>query len=113
MTESNINIKVHLDSQKVPHHISWSASETSVDSPQNAKAMFLAFWDGIEKTALRIDLWTKEMTTDEMSDFYYQLFVTLADTFDRATKRADLSNEIKKFAVEFHKKYEAKEEMQK
>jgi gliding motility-associated protein GldC len=74
--------------------------------------MFLAFWDGIEKTALRIDLWTKEMTTDEMADFYYQLFVTLADTFDRATKRSDLSNEIKKFAVEFHKKYVAKEEIQ-
>jgi gliding motility-associated protein GldC len=109
MTESNINIKIQLDPNKVPQNISWNASDSSAETPQAAKAMFLAFWDGIEKTALRIDLWTKNMMTDEMADFYYQLFVTMGDTFQRATKHADLAQDIKKFAKEFHDKFVEKE----
>ncbi|HEY5463373.1 MAG TPA: gliding motility protein GldC [Hanamia sp.] len=105
MIESNININVKLDAEKVPQQIKWSASESSADSPQIAKAMILAFWDGVEKTALRIDLWTKNMMTDEMADFYYQVFVTMADTFQRATRQEDLAGEIKNFATSFHKKF--------
>lgn len=109
MTESNININVQLDAEKVPQQISWSASGSTADAPQNAKAMLLAFWDGIDKTALRIDLWTKDMMTDEMADFYYQVFVTMADTFQRATRHDDLAQDIKSFAEKFHKKFVQKE----
>jgi gliding motility-associated protein GldC len=105
MTESNINVKIQLDPQKIPLNITWNATDSSADTPQAAKAMFLAFWDGIEKTAMRIDLWTKDMMTDEMADFYYQLLVTMGDTFQRATKHADLAQDIKKFANEFHRKF--------
>ncbi|MEO9023110.1 MAG: gliding motility protein GldC [Ginsengibacter sp.] len=106
MTESNININVQLDPEKVPQQITWSASGSSADAPQNAKAMFLAFWDGVDKSALKIDLWTKDMMTDEMADFYFQVFVTMADTFQRATKHSDLAEGIKRFAEDFHKKFE-------
>jgi len=109
MTESNINVKIQLDPQKIPLNITWNATDSSADTPQAAKAMFLAFWDGIEKTAMRIDLWTKDMMTDEMADFYYQLLVTMGDTFQRATKHADLAQDIKKFANEFHRKFMDKE----
>jgi gliding motility-associated protein GldC len=110
MTESNININIQLDADKVPHQIDWAASGSSADSIQKAKAMLLAFWDGAEKTALRIDLWTKDMMTDEMADFYYQVFITMGDTFERATRRSDLAAEIKKFAKEFHQKFVEKEQ---
>jgi gliding motility-associated protein GldC len=113
MTESNININVKLDDEKVPQQIKWSASESSADSPQIAKAMVLALWDGTEKTALRIDLWTKNMMTDEMADFYYQIFVTMADTFQRATRQEGLAGEIKRFATDFHKKFIEKENAEK
>ena len=105
MTESNINIKVQLDAEKMPQQISWSASGSSAEDPQKAKAMLLAFWDAAEKSALRIDLWTKDMMVDEMADFYYQVFVTMADTFQRATKHTELTKDIKAFANEFHKKF--------
>jgi len=105
MTESNININVHLDEDKVPQQISWSASGSTAESPQKAKAMFVAFWDAADKSAMRIDLWTKDMMIDEMADFYYQVFVTLGDTFQRATKYDTLSNDIKSFANDFHKKF--------
>jgi gliding motility-associated protein GldC len=109
MEESNIKINVQLDAEKVPQKINWSASGSTAEENQNAKAMFLAFWDGADKTALRIDLWTKDMMMDEMADFFYQVFFTMGDTFQRATRRKDLSEEIKKFANEFHKKFVEKE----
>ena len=109
MTESNIKINVLLDAEKVPQSIKWSASESSAESSQVAKAMILAFWDSADKSALRIDLWTKDMMTDEMADFYYQVFITMADTFQRATRHEDLAVEIKNFANDFHKKFVEKE----
>ena len=105
MTESTITINVQLDADKVPQQISWDASESTVASPQNAKAVFIAFWDGIDKSAMRIDLWTKDMMVDEMADFYYQVFITMGDTFQRATKNEALSEDIKSFAKDFHKKF--------
>jgi gliding motility-associated protein GldC len=95
MTESNININVELDADKMPQQITWSASGSSAEDPQKAKAMLLAFWDSVDKSALRIDLWTKDMMVDEMADFYHQVFITMADTFQRATKHAELTNDIK------------------
>lgn len=109
MTNSDINIHVELDEEKVPEKIKWSASSSSAEDLQPAKAMLLAFWDPADKTALKIDLWTKDMMTDEMADFFYQVFFTMGDTFQRATQRKDLSDYIKRFANDFHKKFDEKE----
>ena len=109
MTNSDINIHIELDEQKVPDKIKWTASESSVETPQNAKAMLLAFWDSAEKTALKIDLWTKDMMTDEMADFFYQVLFTMGDTFQRATQRKDLADQLKGFANDFHKNFSEKE----
>lgn len=105
MHKSNISIDVYLDDQKVPEQIKWKASDSSADMDQMAKAMMLAFWDGADKSALRIDLWTKDMMVDEMADFYYQLLMTMADTFNRATNQPDLSAEMKEFAKDFMQKF--------
>jgi gliding motility-associated protein GldC len=105
MEKSTINIDVHLDSNKFPEQILWNASSNTVENAQNAKAMCLSFWDGAEKTALRIDLWTKEMMMDEMADFYYQMLMTMADTFKRATQQEELSDDMKKFAKQFFDKF--------
>jgi len=106
MNKSSINIDVLLDPNKVPQQISWSATDSSSDMAQKAKAMCVAFWDGADKTALRIDLWTKDMMVDEMADFFYQMFSTMSDTYRRATKQDELSNDIKKFAKDFYKKFQ-------
>lgn len=109
MTQSTININVKLDNNKVPEEIIWSASASPAEAEQRAKAMLLAFWDSADKTALRIDLWTKEMMTDEMADFYYQVLMTMADTFQRATRNAELAADMKKFAKDFHTRFIEKE----
>ncbi|MBK7433345.1 MAG: hypothetical protein IPI66_05120 [Chitinophagaceae bacterium] len=68
---------------------------------QKAKAMCIAFWDGADKTAMRIDLWTKDMMVDEMADFYYQMLMSMADTFKRATQQEEMGEDMKKFAKVF------------
>ena len=70
-----------------------------------ARAMMLSFWDGNDKAALRMDLWTKEMMVDEMADFYYQTMMTMADSFDRATHQTELVDKMKHFATDFYKRF--------
>ncbi len=108
-TTSTIQIDIALDEQKMPAGIAWQATGKSGDKPNNAKAMLLAFWDKDDKTALRIDLWTKDMMVDEMTDFFYQTLVTMADTYQRATQQGDLTEEMKKFAGEFLKRFREKQ----
>ena len=94
-----------MDADNVPELIGWNATDTTAGASQKAKAMMLAFWDGTDKTALRIDLWTKDMMVDEMADFFYQSFMTMAETYHRATKNTELVNDIKKFAKDFYSKF--------
>ncbi len=105
MQTSEINISVELDETKVPKAINWSASDSTADTAQPAKAMMVAFWDGADRSALRIDLWTNEMMVDEMADFYYQAMMGMADTYQRATQQTELVNDMKQFARDFYKKF--------
>jgi gliding motility-associated protein GldC len=106
MTQSTITIDVTLDIDKIPEQISWNATQSSVEEAQPAKAMMLSFWDGQEKAALRIDLWTKDMMMDEMADFVYQNIMSMADNFERATRQQELSGDMKKFAKAFIQKFQ-------
>ncbi|HMH22588.1 MAG TPA: gliding motility protein GldC [Puia sp.] len=105
MQQSSIKIDVLLDDGKVPEQISWNATDTTAETARKAKAMMLSFWDGADKTAMRIDLWTKDMMIDEMADFFYQTFMTMAETWQRATQDAALGNEMKQFAKDFFGKF--------
>ena len=105
MNKSTITIDVELDQNKLPQQILWKASNSTADEAQKAKAMMIAFWDGKDKSALRVDLWTKEMMVDEMADFFYQTFMTMADTYTRATNQPELAQDIKTFAKNFYTKF--------
>lgn len=109
MKQSSIHIDVLLDADKIPEQISWNATDTSVDTARKAKAMMLAFWDGADKTALRIDLWTKDMMMDEMADFFYQTLMTMAESYQRATQYTDQVNDMKAFAKDFYHKFREKQ----
>ncbi len=102
--KSNINIQIELAEDKMPEAIQWTAPDGGVTDWQNAKAILLGLWDGEEKSALRIDLWTNKMAVDEMNDFFYQTFYGMADTYQNATKNTALAAELKEFAKTFLKK---------
>jgi gliding motility-associated protein GldC len=101
---SHINIQIELAEDKMPETIKWTAPDGGVADLQAAKAILLGLWDGQEKSALRIDLWTGKMMVDEMNDFFFQTFIGMADTYVRATKNDALAAELKEFAKNFHKK---------
>ncbi|HPH22323.1 MAG TPA: gliding motility protein GldC [Chitinophagaceae bacterium] len=105
MPQSTITVDVHLDKDKVPDQINWTADNSSAEAMQKAKAMMLSFWDGGDKSALRIDLWTKDMMVDEMADFFYQTFMGMADSYNRATHNEEMVNDIRTFAKGFYKKF--------
>ena len=107
MKHSTIKIDVQLDDKSHPESIAWQASDAEVQGEQAAKAMMLAFWDGDKKSALHIDLWTREMMVDEMADFYYQMLMGMADSFKRATQQQEISDDMKKFAKVFFEKFRA------
>jgi gliding motility-associated protein GldC len=106
MAKSSIVIDVELDENRIPQSIEWNASDQSAERAQQAKAVMLSLWDGADKSALRIDLWTQKMMVDEMADFYYQTLMTMADTYERATKQTDLVNDKRTFAKEFYRKFQ-------
>ena len=106
MSISTISIDVELDDHKVPEQISWSATDSSAANKQKAKAMILSFWDGEEKAALRIDLWTKELMVDEMIDFYYQTLMGMSETLQRSTGQNELVSDMQQFAKELFRKFQ-------
>ncbi len=106
MTNSTITINIALDDQRMPEKITWDASASTAEKAQNAKAFILSFWDGADKSALRIDLWTKAMMVDEMADFFYQTMMTMADTYGRATQQNEMVEDMKEFAKNFYKKFQ-------
>lgn len=106
MAKSSIVIEVERDENRIAQGIEWSASDSNVDQAQQAKALILSLWDGAEKTALRFDLWTNKMMVDEMANFYFQTYMTMADTYERATRQTELAAEMKKFARDFYQKFQ-------
>jgi gliding motility-associated protein GldC len=98
-----------MDENRIPAGITWKATDAVSDKPQKSKAMMLSFWDGEEKTALRIDLWIQTMMVDEMADFFFQTMMTMADTYGRATNHEEMVEEMKKFARGFYHKFREKQ----
>ena len=105
---SQIRIDVTTDDDGV-NTIRWEADDAPEPGLQRANAMLLALWDPEHRNALRIDLWTREMTVDDMNDFVYQTLLSLADTYRSATKNDGLMSDIKIFAREFAEKAAASE----
>ena len=101
---SQINIQIELAEDKMPETIQWMAPDGGVEDWQKSKAILLGLWDGENKEAMRIDLWTSKMMVDELNDFFYQTLFGMADTYVRATRNAELANEMKDFAKNFLKK---------
>jgi gliding motility-associated protein GldC len=99
--QSGIHFNISLDNENLPVRINWNADDSDVDGQQEAKAIILSLWDGLQQNALRIDLWTKEMNVEEMNLFMFQTLATLGDTYERATNNAELANEIREFAHHF------------
>ncbi len=100
MRKTQITIEVELDENHIPEKMTWNAQDGGVKA-QETKATMISVWDEKTKEALRIDLWTKEMPVDDMKRFFHQIFVSLGDTYQRATGEEDVAEWIREQAEEF------------
>jgi gliding motility-associated protein GldC len=105
---SNINIEVGLDDKNIPEQIHWDASDAEPGKHESA-AILLALWNAQEKTSMRIDLWTKDMTIPEMNIFVFQTLLGMSDTFERATHNKTGANDLRQFAKTFFEKIQSNE----
>ena len=97
-----IKIKIGLDANRIPETMRWSASENQNES--EIKALMLSVWDKAEGNTMRIDLWNKEMSVDEMKQFVHQSLLTMADTFERATGDKTMGATMRDFCDYFAEK---------
>lgn len=102
---STVNIQVHLNKESLPVAMEWRASDTPVDT-QACEAFLLAIWDDNTKQAMRLDLWTKNMKVNEMNHFFFQTFMTMGRTYEKATGDQKLGLKIRDFAQDFANKLE-------
>lgn len=95
MKTTEITFRVTVDENHLPQKIEWDAPDTGEKS--EAKSVMISLWDAKENNTLRIDLWTKDMTVDEMKKFYHQNIMTLTDTYVRATSDNATAEQVRKF----------------
>src|SRR6056297_556911 len=111
MSEKNkkIDIEVELDEKNIPENIRWRATDLQGYDEANCRAMILAMWDHQRKDTLRLDLWTKDMTVDEMKIFFHQTLVTMADTLEKSINDPRISGDMRDFCAYFAEKMEISE----
>jgi gliding motility-associated protein GldC len=78
----------------------WSASDGGVENAA-AKAFMLSIWDPAQNNTMKIDLWTKELTIDEMKQFFHQTLLTMADTFEKATGEHLIAEDLRDYCYHF------------
>ena len=94
MKESEIKFDIQLDDQNVPEKIQWNATDKPTDGPTDSNAILISLWDQDAKNTLRIDLWTKDMTVDEMKRFYVDSIGGMAESIKNATGDDFMSDEM-------------------
>jgi gliding motility-associated protein GldC len=104
--KKQIRINVELDEQNVPKTIEWEAEDAGLDEPTQCRAMILSLWDHRRKDTLRLDLWTRDMTVDEMKIFFHETLVTMADTLQKSISDPRIAGDMKDFSAYFAEKME-------
>jgi gliding motility-associated protein GldC len=97
-----LKFTVKVDENHLPLAIDWETNDGNESS--NSKSVLIGLWDAKEKNTLRIDLWTQEMTVDEMKRFFHQNLISMADTFKKATNEDEMAADLKDFCAHFAEK---------
>jgi gliding motility-associated protein GldC len=104
--EKQLRINVILDEENIPERIEWDADDAKDQQVTIANAMILALWDKKARGSVRLDLWTKEMTVDEMKIFFHETLLTMADTLERSIADDRIAGDMRDFCAYFAEKME-------
>ncbi len=100
---AEIKLTIDLDGDQLPTRIVWQASDAQEPGPTNCRSAMISMWDSETKTTASIDLWTQEMTVEDMNLHVYQVIHKLADTYLRATRDRQIADVIHEFGDGFGK----------
>lgn len=100
---SQIAVTVGMDENNLPLRMKWTAEDGDMKNAE-AKAMLLSLWDSNEKNTMKIDLWTKDMSVEEMKQFFHQTLLSLSDTFERATGETKITEDLRDYCYHFAEK---------
>ncbi|MEO5572475.1 MAG: gliding motility protein GldC [Bacteroidia bacterium] len=103
MKTSDIKFTISLNDRNHPETIQWEAKDSGSEGVKPCKAVMISLWDSQDNGTLRIDLWTKQMMVDEMQRYFYETFISMADTYERATNEKEIAINIREFAIRFGK----------
>jgi gliding motility-associated protein GldC len=101
--KSEINIHIDLDENNLPSKMKWTAKDGGIEN-QEAAALFLSLWDPNEKNTMKMDLWTKDLSIEEMKQFFHQSMLTMADTFEKATGETKICEDLRDYCFHFAEK---------
>lgn len=96
-TTKEVRIEVELDRQNIPSAIRWNATDLQGFDRAECRAMFLSMWDHRSKDTLKLDLWTRDMTVDEMKIFFHQTLVSMADSLEKAIQNEAVAGDMRDF----------------
>jgi gliding motility-associated protein GldC len=97
---SSIKIEVALNANNLPLQMRWTAEDGNVDKSP-ASAVLLSLWNPEDKNTMKMDLWTKDMTIEEMKQFFHQTLLTMADTFEKATGETLIMEDLRDYCYHF------------
>ena len=100
---SEISIQVDLNENNLPVEMTWNAEDSNIRD-SIASAFFLSLWDPKQKNTMKIDLWTKDMSVEEMKQFFHQSLLSMADTFEKATGENLICEDLRDFCYHFAEK---------
>ena len=103
MRSSELNFKIHLDDKNVPEAITWDATDKPADANTATKAIAVALWDDEQQNTMRMDLWTKDMNTQDMKRFCVNAIGGIGDTLQAATNDNKMTEKIHQLCQELVK----------
>ena len=81
----------------------WEAEGSDMNKSV-ASAFLLSLWDPSDKNTMKIDLWTKDMSVEEMKQFFHQSLLSMADTFEKATGENLICDDLRDYCYHFAEK---------
>lgn len=102
----DIRLEIDLDAQNIPSDIRWNATDMPGFDKASCRAMFLSLWDHRTKDTLKLDLWTRNMTVDEMKIFFHQTLVSMADSLEKAVNDPRIAGDMRDFCDYFAERME-------
>lgn len=97
---SEIHLKIGMNENNLPVRMKWSAQDGDVKDAE-ARAFLLSIWDPAAKNTMKIDLWTKDMSIEEMKQFFHQTLLTMSDTFEKATGEQKICEDLRDYCYHF------------